>query len=114
MKTFRFRIKFYTHFAGMIRCEEQKINSNIHENVSLSLSSYDEKTITEGTVFVLSCGGFFSEKEAFDQGVKFKKALLISGPVLKIGIDAGRDRSGSSMSTGLKESMFRKSLVIFI
>jgi hypothetical protein len=98
----------------MIRSEDQKISSKNHKNEGLSLSCYDSKTLTESTVFVMSCGGFSSEKKAFDQGVKIKKALLMSGPVLRIGLDVGNDRSSSSISTGLKQSVFKKTGVKII
>jgi hypothetical protein len=114
MNTFRYRIKFLVHFPGKIRDDEIKIAYKLSNNTSLSLSSYNGEKITESTTFVISGGGFSSEEEAFDQGRKIKKSLLISGPILGIGIDAGKDQCGSSMSTGMKNSMFEKTGVKII
>ena len=114
MNTFRYRIKFFVHFPGKIRDEEKKITCQLSNNTTLSLNSYNGEKITESTTFVISCGGFSSEEEAFIQGSNVKKSLLISGPLLGIGIDAGKDLASSRMSTGMKNSMFEKTGVKII
>ncbi len=114
MNTFRYRIKFFVHIPGKIRDEEKKITCQLSNNTALSLSSYNGEKITESTTFIISCGGFSSEEEAFIQGNNVKKSLLISGPLLGIGIDVGKDLTGARMSTGMKNSMFEKTGVKII
>lgn len=73
----------------------------------VSLSCLDANSIAQGTELVLSAGGFLDEESAFKEGRKFKQSLLFTGAKLRIGVDAGKDRSTSFLSKGVKEKVLK-------
>ena len=108
MCTYRYRIRFFVHFVGVIQQEQKFFEFELPNGEILKLICVDEDEISKGKEFILSSGGFQSEEEARLRGAKIKTALLVSGAVLRIGIDAGKDIASARMSTHVKERIFEE------
>ena len=103
---YRFRLRFFVHAAGVIKHNQRIFEFNLPNGTQATLSSLNSEEISKGTEFVLSAGGFPDEKEALNIGNYLKTALLICGAKLKIGIDAGKDKSSSQLGDHVKDTIF--------
>lgn len=94
---------------GVINHEEGTYSFVMAEgNTNTTLSSKDSNSISTGNKFVLSCGGFDSEEDAFNTGKRVKDSLLLSGIKLRMGLDAGRDKARSWLGISVKDMMLKE------
>jgi hypothetical protein len=91
----------------VIRHDERKYEFILPDGNKTELSCLDSESIREGTEFVLSGGGYTTEKEAFQTGEALKGSLLITGAKLRIGVDAGKEQASGWMNPTIKENIFK-------
>jgi hypothetical protein len=80
---------------GVIDETEEEIFFDLNNKYNVRLKSLESKPIKESNEFTLSSKGFGFEKEAWEIGKKVKRSLLVSCMKLRIGVDAGKDKSSS-------------------
>lgn len=90
MNTFAFRLN-----CKLADCHIETVAREVDMNLSglgLTISMNFPETNSEGAGLVAWCGGFDSESDARDTGVRFKQAIMLAGVLIGIGIDVGTDK----------------------
>ena len=114
MITFTFRLRFFTHAAGVIRYEGRTFDFTLPDGHLVTLSCLDCDSIGGGREFVVTGSGFETREAARGVGESVKSALLLVGPRFKIGIDAGNDRASSGLGPQVREDIRAKYGIAYI
>lgn len=109
MNTYAFRLRFFIHSPGVIQNSNSSFYFDLPSGTKAVLKSIDSTSINNSKELVLSAGNYRTELEAAKAGAQMKTALLLSGPKLHIGIDAGRDRASFMVSDYIKSKVFADS-----
>ena len=108
MKTYRFRILFYVHQKGVIKCPVKRLLSKFSNGIEVMLLSFGAKYMNEGKQFVITGTGYKAKEEAMAFGEIIKDSILVAAAKLRIGVDVGKDTSYLNLNPVIAKKLFEK------
>ena len=107
MLTYQFRLRFFAKgdpisYPGD---NQDSFELSIDGKTFNFRASRKEEDFWGGEWHVITCGGFSTEKEAWEAGSRCRNALYMLGVEMRRSLDLGKDKATSSMNDKMKESM---------
>lgn len=107
--TFKFRIRFHISSKGMITGEEKEFEFQLPNGHSAKLHSINAESFSEATKFVVVSGGYKSDEDAIKNGKQLKESIRFFAVKNRLGLDLGKDKATSFLSSSAKDKMFEAS-----
>lgn len=113
MTTYGFRIRFLLSKGQCINCDSGSLDLNLPKSgASITIRAVGAKSISDTDNIAIVGIGFTTKAQATECGEKLKRAVLLVGASLRIGIDPGKDQSRGGLGKVVRDMGRHKGLNI--
>lgn len=112
---YRFRLTFFRSSPRAFRFEEESIEVNIGDGLSMTLAARDADRLIDATKFHFEYRGFESEETAREAGERLRLRLRVLNAILGLGFTIPvTDTRSSTISQAMKDDVFEESGAILL